>query len=229
MTRNTWRLLVAGVVLLAWAAHDSCRCYGGIVLPNLPLGSPYQLVFVTKYSWAAYTHASSDSGNYLVQTSAGQNPDLPSTTWKVVASYGANASINAPVADGVPIYNLAGGLVATGSAFYSGTHQALICYDQFGDYQVCQTWTGMSPNGNQNYPIIAGAAAMTYGSTRYSDSQWAIEGLSSNSMEPRGWYGLSGQLVAVPEPTVCLTAAVAIGILTRRRHRRHAHDETDGR
>lgn len=197
---------------IVWVAPEA---HAGIVLPDLPAGTIYQLVFVTNNGTEAYLYSSPVGANYSVQISANQNPDLPETSWKAVASFGANASVNAPVYESVPIYNLAGQLVATGTEFYSSTHLAPIGFNQFGDLAARRPWTGMHPNGAPRDSINPWAASITCGYSLATDGRWASESLSYNSLERRSWYGLSGQLVAVPEPTACLTASVFVGWIIR--------------
>jgi hypothetical protein len=217
------RICFSHIAVLFVASTCTHAAFAEIVLPNLPAGTIYQLVFVTRNGSDAYTKASPAAGNNMVQTAANANPDLPTTAWKVVASFGANASINAPVYDGVPIYNLSGQLVAVGANFYSGSHLAPISFDEFGAYAYRRPWTGMAADGRPYNPVSAVAPAVTYGFADATNGEWASGGTSYNSMETRSWYGLSGQLVAVPEPSASGLAASALacgGWLMRRRRRR---------
>jgi hypothetical protein len=219
------------VLVAVFLAAVSSSAVAAIILPDLPAGTPYQLVFVTRGEVTAFTHASASAANSMVQAQANQNPDLPLTTWKAVASFGGNASLNAPVFDGVPIYNLAGQLVATGSAFYSSSHLASIAYDQYGAYAYADPWTGMNPDGSPRDPVSAIAPAVTFGYSASLTGAWAYGSTTYNNMEQKSFYGLSGQLEAVPEPSTYALALAGLlcGGWQMRRRRTLSGREAAGR
>jgi hypothetical protein len=142
----------------------------GVVLPNLPAGSKYQIAFVTASVRQA---GSTDIANYnaYVSGQASANKSLPAATWRAWVSTGSatgaswvNARDNAPTYDNVPIYNTRGQLIATNSwEFFSPTHRAGINYDQFGIRTDREVWTGSDYRGMGVYAQTAGSALVQRG------------------------------------------------------------------
>lgn len=107
------------------------------VVPDLPHGSQFQIIFVTLGRTGAYS-SDIDYYNGFVRDQAAQNPDLPNVIWNAVVSTqsGVDARDNAP-SDGLPIYNTAGQLVTDlPTGIYGnlewGDLQHQILFDQFG-------------------------------------------------------------------------------------------------
>jgi len=129
-----------------------------------------------------------------------------------------------PASIGVPIYNLAGQLVATSNAdLWDETLENAIYYDQHGNQpppgnQV--VWTGTQPAGIPDEPL--GTAFPSWGQGNFATRDWVFSSYGTY-MSDRTFlfYGMSGVLTAVPEPsTIALAALGAIAALAARMRRR---------
>lgn len=212
------KLIQKVVVAAALCLVCSSRSMAEVILPNLPPGSSFQIVFVTRGTDNAYD----TNFNSFVRSQAAGNPSLPQTSWWGVASSGQTAQSNARVYDDIPIYNTAGQLVAAnGQQFYSSSHVSSIGYDQYGDARLAEVWTGMSPQGAPLSQLTLGPSpAAGYGVSTASDGRWAQADWSSNNMESRSFYGLSEPIVAVPEPSALLLSVVGLSGAAVFRHRK---------
>ena len=223
-------LLVLGFCGIAFATHT--RAFAGpVVVPaGLPAGAPYRLVFVTN---TADTALSTDIANYnsFVTASANSDSALASlgTTWTaLVSTVTVNARDNTntnPTSIGVPIYNLAGQLVATSNAdLWDGTIVNPIYYDQHGappppgDQVV---WTGTQPAGIADKPL--GTAFPSWGEGDYATRDWVFSSYGTYAADRTYlFYGISGVLAAVPEPsTLALAVLGALALLQVNRRRRN--------
>jgi hypothetical protein len=120
----------------------------GVVLPNLPAGSKYQIAFVTAGTIGGQSKNIADYNAFVVnEASAGWQ--LPQANWKAwVSTATANAKDNAPFYLDVPIYNTRGQLVAANSReFLYPTRTVPVAYDQFGLLQNRNVYTGSSYSG----------------------------------------------------------------------------------
>jgi hypothetical protein len=125
-----------------------------VIPPNLPVGSQYQLLFVTAGTRDALSTAIADY-NGFVGAQAALSPSLPTATWNAVASvsFGPSASLNAPQVSGLPVYNTHGEqLLADASDLYGvlGINQLdhPVGYDQFGNATPYNAaWTGSDEHG----------------------------------------------------------------------------------
>jgi large repetitive protein len=170
----------------------------GVVLPNLPAGSKYQIAFVTAGTRMA---ASADINNYnaYVSTEASLSPSLPQTTWRAwVSTPTTNAKDNAPAFTNVPIYNTRGELIASDpNAFFFPTHRAPIGFDQFGIQGNRDVWTGSDYRGLGIAGSTAGSGTAQFG--RSWDSGTSLGWVSAGSTYTtdygaRSLYALSGVL-----------------------------------
>ena len=128
MNRSVILSVAASLVGLVFRPVDA-----QVIPPNLPVGSHYQLMFVTSGSDTSTSSAISDY-NAFVSAQAALDSSLPAATWYAVASTSNDpANTNAPWVSGVPVYNTHGDLVATAAAgIYTGSLTSAVGYDQFG-------------------------------------------------------------------------------------------------
>jgi hypothetical protein len=221
---KSMRTYASLIVALIGSSH---LAQADVILPDLPAGSTYQLVFVTKGTRDAFSQFMV-AYNGFAQQSASASPSLPQASWKAIVSLGGSAQSNVDVFPNIPIYNTNGELVAAnGSDFFSHSHLAPIGYDQFGDTTVGAVWTGFNANGSPNqYYLGPVQPAVGYGSSNASNASWATAGITMNNLESRHLYALSSPIQAVPEPLLGLKVAAlcALAIYGSRRRflRRHA-------
>jgi len=159
----------------------------GVVFPNLPAGSKYQIAFETAGMIGGQSKSVDAYNAFVVgEAAAGQLPQAES--WRAwVSTSNKNAKDNAPFYLDVPIYNTRGQLVAANSQeFFYPIHKASIGYNQFGLREDRLVYTGSSYNG-----IAAGGeGAMGAGSSVVTGSPWstATSGWVSSNTD---YYGLS--------------------------------------
>ena len=194
-------------------------------------GDHYRLVFITTNAHEAISANISDYDSF-VTAEANSNAALLAlgTTWVAIGSTDTvNAFDHIGGSFTIPIYNLAGSQVATGSTdLWDGTIGAPIEYDQNGDLTSAQVWTGTSSNGQQStFPLGAGSGLVsTYGASSQTNSAWVLSD-QIGQRTPFELYGISGTLTvpgaAVPEPNtlglVGLVVAVA-GLVRSQMHPR---------
>lgn len=131
------------------------------VAPGVPAGDQYRLAFVTSTNTAATT-SNIAYYNAFVNNAANLEPALSSlgTTWTAIASTAMvaardNTNTN-PTSVDVPIYNLAGQLIATSNAdLWGGNLSASISYDEHGAPPLpgyTQVWTGTGSTGIPDDP-----------------------------------------------------------------------------
>lgn len=195
-----------------------------IVVPaGLQPGDQYRVVFVTS---AMRDGLSQDINVYnsFVAGIANSSPELAAlgTTWRVIASTPTvdaidNTSTDPSLSVGVPIYNLAGQLVAAtyfdlwggpGSVIHLG---APVRYTENGNLFDSPVWTGTLDHGTQPLPGVA--LGSTFGTiTGWSNltSKLWINTTASLPDYPLPFYGMSGVLTVVPEPSSLAIATVGL-------------------
>lgn len=195
---------VLGFILIAIAVIP---VRAAVILPNLPAGSQYQLVFVTADGRNASSSNIADYNSFVTQEAA-LNSSLPATTWHAIASTPTvNAINNASTSASIPIYNTHGQLVANGTSdFWYPVHTNLIDYDQYGFMNSQYVWTGTNPNGTANSPLGMTNAILGF-STDATASHWTFfsQGGTSGAEE---FYALSAPITA-PEPSGLFGLAIA--------------------
>jgi len=219
--------------LLGWLVLPALAFAGPIVQPaGLPAGTQYRVVFASSTSGPAMSSNIADYNTFITNT-ANSDAVLASlgTTWTAIVSTTSvaardNTGTN-PMTMGVPIYNLAGELIATSNAdLWDGTIATHIYYDQHGEeprpgFEEVWTgtgWNGMSPTAND--PL--GTAAPGWGESNLSSSHWIHSSQGSyNSDGIHTFYGISGVLTAIPEPgTIILGLLGGISLFVMRRRLR---------
>jgi hypothetical protein len=222
---------LAGVALCACLLAPM-RAKANVILPTLPPGSEYELVFATSGEVTGGSSNISAYNAFATSQAASLAALLPGdVTWDAVVSTGtaaANEAVNnAPSSASIPIYNTLGIEVSTGN-LYSGTLLAPINYTQTGGTPpTTQIWTGSSTSGAALNPLV-GPSDPEYGLYNSSGASWIAS--ANNLPAGIGWpiYALSSPITAVPEPGTMSLIAVALlcgaGVVLRRRRKSAACD-----
>jgi hypothetical protein len=177
--------------------------------PGLNPGDQYRLAFVTSRLWDAHIPII-DEYNFRVSDAALTVPELAAlqTVWFAIASTPyVDAYINTdthPGESGVPIYNLAGQLIATGNQdLWDGHLLAPIGYTEDGIPSGAEwVWTGTRRDGMRDMPL--GEMWATVGNLHLPDPMW-IEGMHLPTHEEHALYAMSATLtVPVPLPSAIL-------------------------
>lgn len=204
--------LLAGLCLVAAMSPWSIALAAPVTLPpGLAPGSPYRLVFVTA---GLATSSSTDIAVYnaFVSTEANSSSDLLAlgTGWRVIGSTSSvdartNTDTDPATGVGVPIYNLAGLLVASGNAdLWDGTLANPINRDQFGNVVNQKVFTGTAAGGAGITDRQLGGPngfRVQYGEANLTSSGWtSIDWAGTGS--PLHYYGISDVIgiQAVPIP-----------------------------
>jgi autotransporter-associated beta strand protein len=187
----------------------------GVVLPNLPAGSKYQIMFVTAAKRLAES-ADISTYNAYVTSEAGFSQSLPAATWRAWASTAmTNASDNAPTYPDVPIYNTRGQLIAANSSeFLFPIHRATRAFDQFGLSANRQVWTGSDYRGKGILNKTLG-----YGITQWADANnytaspgWVSVDEDNSTGYARSMYAISSVITVPPVvPAAVGTVSVTSG------------------
>lgn len=176
------------------------------VAPGVPAGDQYRLAFVTSTNTAATT-SNIAYYNAFVNNAANLEPALSSlgTTWTAIASTAMvaardNTNTN-PTSVDVPIYNLAGQLIATSNAdLWGGNLSASISYDEHGAPPLpgyTQVWTGTGSTGIPDDPTDPlGASSPVWGDTKSATSNWTDAGYYM-APEHHTLYAMSGVLTVL--------------------------------
>ena len=209
------------VLLLAIVAIPSLSSFADpITVPSgLNPGDQYRLAFVTSTTRDA---TSSDIADYnsFVTTAANSVPALAAlgTTWTAIASTSVNANdntnTNPDLSTGVPIYNLASGLVADNNLdLWEAAHQAPIDVQENGDLLTGFVWTGTVAGGfSGGFIPLGGIFGETVSIIGISDSlnnawiEFDADSLTNNNH----FYAISGILTAAPEPSSMALACLAV-------------------
>jgi len=225
-------LLAALVLALGTSAQAAI-----ITVPDpLPAGGQYRLAFVTN---SATNIDTTDMSHYntFVTDAAQAVPELDAlgTTWTCIGSVpGTNAKTNTATDPavhgvGVPIYNLAGLLVAADYPnLWDGAIDNAISITELGNTinpGSAHIPTGTTGNGSTHAKSLGG----TYHNKQVasaSGSNW-LGGWGRYSWQPGSVYGMSGIIdispAVIPEPSSLVVFGVGLLILavfTRRPRRR---------
>jgi hypothetical protein len=226
----------ASLALVLWILAFGSYANADIVLPTLPAGTQYRIVFLSQ----GVTEAKrTDIGYYnaFVTTEANANSQLAAlnTTWHAI---GSTASISArentstlPSTDplspnGEFIFRLDGQKVANNyNELWSGAIQNSISVDQFGIATTTLTaWTGTNNVGLAVAGAELGTTTPVEGLANATDSQW-INFHQPPAFFNQNVYAISGVLTAVPEPCSMALGLVALStIMAAERFRRRAVD-----
>jgi len=199
---------------------------------GLQPGDQYRLVFLAIGDSVA---TSSDIAQYntIVTLSANVNPALKAlgTTFSVIGSTATvdardNTGTNPTLGVGVPIYRLDGLRVADNNAdLWDGSIANPILYQANGVARPVEVWTGSGVDGRRD-PWDGGSSFgtthPTFGFANMAGSGWVYAGSQYDGFgRSYTYYGMSGVLTVVPEPSSIVLAAFAgIGLLCACRRRR---------
>ena len=204
--------------------------------PLLAPGSSYLLAFMTLGTRDATSTNIADYDSF-VSTVANSDPTLAAlgTTWKVIGSTSAvNAAAHISVGP-LPVYNLAGQLVANNSAdLFDGSIANGVHYAQDGsDCNVLcgqgNPFTGTNGNGTTAVGAELGCTGdncVNIGSFAATNGTW-LAFAPRDPASPRPFYGISAELTVpttvVPEPASLLlfgAGLLAAAMRQRRKSRR---------
>ncbi len=229
-----YRILTFATVYLVLA--NAGKVYSDVIFPTLPVGTQYRLAFVTNDARTVASHIGYDQNvtNQFIADQASQNSILRdlNTEWFAIASIVTNSNpvtytsisvldVSMTRGTGVPIYRLDGVKVADNYIdLWDGTLDASISINQFGAQKYTNVFTNFSEfglHGGSNELI-------TTGDSSQANSRWAsfIAGLGNATLP---FYGISGTITAVPEPSsfVIFTIAAAGMLLIRTRYKISAY------
>jgi hypothetical protein len=227
---NAW-CDVRGILRIGRAHHGAC---------GLQPGAQYRLAFVTSTTRTAFD-GNATVYNSTVTTRANTVPQLVAlgTTWKAIVSTRGNAggenpvpgitawdntATNPSVSVGVPVYDLAGNLLATNNADMWDENGLLdgIHYIENGTTSpnnIGLVWTGIdAPYPNAQAHALGNSTAWVGINVMGGDTWWASYNSSESFSNSHPIYGISGIITVVPEPsTYALAAFGVIGLLACRR------------
>lgn len=209
-----------------------------ITLPDLPIGSQYQLAFVTAGRRDG-TSPNISVYNNFVTTEAALNPELPDATWHAVAStvWGVRANVNAP-SGGLPVYNTQGILVASAdTGLYRYSLLSPIGYNQFGvayEGSIAPVWTGSTWQGewagaSASLGVSGSGASARIGSGKKALNKRWMEEAFNDITAACPLYALSEPITVlapipdpVPEPTTLVIWSLlgTLGLIYGWRRRR---------
>lgn len=193
----------AGTLFLFAFAVGAVHATPIVVPPGLAPGSQYRLAFVTAGTRNAGSSQIADY-NLFVTTEANLSSGLAAlgTSWAVIGSTSAKyAYDNIGGNFTIPIYNLAGQLVATGATdLWDGTIANPIGWNQYGASYSGTVFTGTTFDGSGS-SFGLGSPSVTTGSSSLVVAFW-ISGPTSPSTLTHPFYAISGTLtVPTPEPS----------------------------
>jgi hypothetical protein len=214
------RKSIAAVCLVAFAAIDVSATQ--VVLPNLPAGTKYQIIFVTNNTTPA-TDPNIADYNTFVTTQANADSTLAAlgVQWNAVGSTATvNANVNAAnvMVGGsyLPVYDTQGNEVSdeVSRGLYSGSLLAPPQYDQDGVSLGAvgggvNVWTGSSQFGIGFGGNTLGDAVAVTGGSGFTDGAWAAFGTFTTET-PLSLYALSAPITAVPEPATFTLFALGL-------------------
>jgi len=204
----------------------------GVVLPDLPAGSQYELIFVTADTTTAASSNIADYDAFVASEAAPLNSLLPNgVTWNALASTATSPVPNAPEPAGIPVYNTQGQELVSGSpglyTIFPTQTAALPNYNQFGNAYSGDVWVGTNNNGSAYFPLGASPAniGVIGGAANFYPEGWLGYTQDSNLSDTLPLYGLSSVItVPTPEPATLTLLASALLVfggtrLGRRQHK----------
>lgn len=222
MKRRAFLSLVA-VVAFNGAAQAA------VVLPDLPAGSQYRVVFASTGSYQAYNSTIPSQTRSLsywqnivnAEAAASTSSTITGATFRLVGSIfdASVGTVNATtitgmsdtVSDNIPVYNTLGQLVAADSvSFWSATHQAGINGDRNGNTVTGSAWIGWWPTLQTFRPF--GGTNVYFGGV--ANTNWITNTLGGTNF--LRIYAISAPLT-VPTPGALALAGLGGLVIARRR------------
>jgi hypothetical protein len=224
-------LAVVLALAMLIVASSGSEIFADVILPNLPAGSQYELIFVTADETTA-TSTDISTYNSFVTAEANSDPILAAlgVTWQAVASTASiNAATNAP-SSGLPVYNTGGGEVAA-AGLYTANLLMPIKDTQFGVPIIIaeDPWTGTDYTGTASTNPL-GSSLPWYGDAYTTLSIWAHD-FGHPADYPLPVFALSSPITVplspTPEPaTVMILGSICLmyGAISYHRWRRLGHE-----
>jgi hypothetical protein len=240
MLTQSQRLAIALATALLWSGFGGAPpTQGGPVLltpAGLAPGTHFRFVFVTDGGTTATSPNITDYDNFVNMQAGGATYGGATISWQAIgstATVNAISHITGPQTD--PLYLSGGSLVASSTTtnvngLWSGVLQHAISQDLSGTPLTNSVWTGTQSNGTGNGAFVLGNGGnVTGGFANSTTSTWVI---TAGSVPPNNLlsiYGISTDLVSVPEPLSCITLGIGLAVTTvigwsrrRREQRRQA-------
>lgn len=201
-----------------------------VVLPDLPAGSQYRVVFISTNGYASYNSTTPSTTRSLsywqnivnAEAAASTSSTITGATFRLVGSIfdgsttvsgPAVAGMNATVSDNIPVYNTLGQLVAADSvSFWSATHLAGMNGDRNGNTLNANAWTGWTPTLNNR--MFGSPLATFWGSS--SQTGWT-PGTTLGSTNFLRIYAISAPLTVPTPGALALLGLGGLAIARRRR------------
>jgi hypothetical protein len=155
--------VLIGIAMFIGSAE---RLVATVILPSLPPGSQYQLIFATSQVTDATSSSLSTYNSFVTNSAMPLTAMLPAgVTWHAVGSTGAtpnDAKDNAPSFAGIPIYNTQGIEVSPGNIYSGSGLLSPILYDENGTLVTQSSgtdliWTGADALGNDSSNPLSSA------------------------------------------------------------------------
>ena len=216
---NSMVKLSAGVTLATLMMGSAAAGTIFTVPPGLAPGQQYRLIFYTAGTRDGSSINIADY-NTFVTNQANTNATLTGlgTSWMAVASTATvNAFDNIGGAFSVPVYNLNGQLVATGSAgLWGGSLTNAIGYDQNGTFSANHILTGTNSNGLASAQPLGASPNVSRGRSDLTTSSWINESNSVGNNVAYKLFAFSATLTApaaTPEPSTVGLATIGLAAL----------------
>jgi hypothetical protein len=169
MTHMTGHSHLRSVLLVAIGfaalACSATALRATVILPNLPPGTQYEILFVTLDPTAA-TSTDITTYNTFAAHEANLSPAIAALhlSWNAVASTAAvDAIVNAPD-NGIAVYNTQGIELATAATgIYNGDILEPVQFNQFGNSEATFPATGANPLGGATAEPMGTALEVTLG------------------------------------------------------------------
>ncbi len=220
--RNSAGLCVSALILFATGFAAAAP----VTVPtDLSPGDRYRIVFAT----SSRRDAGDDNiANYnaFVSAVAASQPELAAlaTTWRAIGSTAAvdardNTDTNPTISTGAPIYNTVGSRIAAdNSHLWDGAISDRI-FDEEGDTPATlYVWTGTDESGiatpfplggRTSHPPIDDVSTGLWDTLSF----WIESGDTFFHTDNRPLYGISGELVVVPEPSTLALALLGLAAM----------------
>lgn len=212
-------IAVSLLTAFAVVAFSATQLRAQVILPNLPAGTQYQIIFATADSTTATSSNIADY-NTFVTNEANANPTLAAlgVQWNDVGSTATvNANVNAPWGNDL-VFNTRGIQVASPShGLYSGTllTGSSVQYNQYGGaVGVVVAYTGSTAAGvaEPTFEFGGSSGKTEFGQTYNYNSVWIEDGVGFSTIA-RPVYALSTPITAVPEPATFTLFGSALVLL----------------